>query len=386
MSGGSFNVAGELRVGYIGQGTFIHTGGTVTIGTPESPGELNLGYYSGTFNLSSDAANLIVWGDEYIGSPYRGAMFHTAGSHVVSGSLNIGGYNSEYQIARGSLTVGGMELIGIFGSGSFLQSGGSNAAGVSVAIGPQGSYELSGGSLTTPALDIGDLGSFTWSGGSLVADSLLVVGSFTVAAGAQRTLHVDSLNVTISGKLDLNDNRLIIDYTDASPIDEVRSMLADGRLFSSLADASHGLGYAEAGAPVGGSVLVEFTVFGDADLDADVDLDDVGQWAVNFTGDLGGIGADKFWFEGDWDYDGDVDLDDVGKWSTNFTGELGGSGAGSVLVVDSPVAPEAIAILAGMGITVVPEPAALAAITCIALLSSAGRSRSRRRNCDARML
>jgi hypothetical protein len=94
-------------------------------------------------------------------------------------------------------------------------------------------------------------------------------------------------------------------------------------------------------------------MYGDADLDDDVDLDDVGNWATNFTGELGGTGT-KRWFEGDWDYDSDVDLDDVGRWSGNFTGELGG-GVSLALPAGATVHPQALGALREMGIAVVPE-------------------------------
>jgi hypothetical protein len=107
------------------------------------------------------------------------------------------------------------------------------------------------------------------------------------------------------------------------------------------------------------SVLVKFTYRGDADLDGDSDLDDLGFWANSFTGDLG-LGPvaapTTLWTQGDWDYDGDTDLDDLGFWSSTFTGDLGGGG----LSVYAPNASEgAIAALAGMGITAVPEPGSI---------------------------
>jgi hypothetical protein len=118
------------------------------------------------------------------------------------------------------------------------------------------------------------------------------------------------------------------------------------------------------------SVLVRYTYFGDGDLDGDVYLEDVGPWAVNFTGELGGsAAATKVWNEGDWDYDGDVDLDDVGKWSTNFTGELGGTGLGAaVLSIDaSGLHPTALGVLQGLGVTLVPEPSTAAGLALLGL-------------------
>src|SRR5262249_55543982 len=104
------------------------------------------------------------------------------------------------------------------------------------------------------------------------------------------------------------------------------------------------------------SILVKYTYSGDADLDGDADGVDIGTWAVNFTGELGGTGTST-WRQGDWDYDGDVDGVDAGLWAQAFTGELGGGGLGSI-VIDSPINPAAAAVLRSLGVTVVPEPAA----------------------------
>jgi hypothetical protein len=119
------------------------------------------------------------------------------------------------------------------------------------------------------------------------------------------------------------------------------------------------------------SVLIKYTYFGDADLDGDADGVDIGTWATNFTGELGGTGT-KVWTQGDWDYDGDVDGVDAGKWAQSFTGELGGGGLGS-LVIDTPMSPQAAAILRGLGITVVPEPTACALAGLAAGLLRRGR-------------
>jgi len=117
---------------------------------------------------------------------------------------------------------------------------------------------------------------------------------------------------------------------------------------------------------------------GDADFDGDADGVDIGTWAVNFTGELGGAGNLK-WSQGDWDVDGDVDGVDAGLWATAFTGELGGDGLGSVVVNDPTINPQAAAILQGMGITVVPEPATLLSLTgLIGTAFSLQRPRSRR--------
>jgi hypothetical protein len=96
-------------------------------------------------------------------------------------------------------------------------------------------------------------------------------------------------------------------------------------------------------------VLVKYTYYGDGDLDGDVDGNDVGSWASNFTGSGGS--TTKTWDQGDWDYDGDVDGNDVGLWASNFTG----SGGGVLYVPDAQ--PGVVAMLEAMGFTVAPAAA-----------------------------
>ncbi|MCD6304620.1 MAG: PEP-CTERM sorting domain-containing protein [Planctomycetes bacterium] len=59
-------------------------------------------------------------------------------------------------------------------------------------------------------------------------------------------------------------------------------------------------------------------MWGDTNLDGDVDLMDVAAVAANWTGANGPGG--KTWDQGDFDKDGDVDLVDVGNMSVNWTG------------------------------------------------------------------
>lgn len=58
--------------------------------------------------------------------------------------------------------------------------------------------------------------------------------------------------------------------------------------------------------------LAEFDA-GDADLDGDVDLSDLGALASNYGATVGGT-----WNRGDFDYDGDVDLADLGSLASNY--------------------------------------------------------------------
>ncbi|HEY7091190.1 MAG TPA: hypothetical protein VH518_24045, partial [Tepidisphaeraceae bacterium] len=246
------------------------------------------------------------------------------------------------------------------------------------------------------------LGTVNLSGTYNVTSTNITSGRFTFQPAGRGVMRTKALNFGGStnawvGRLDLTDDSMIIDYDLFSPVAQVRNQLHQGHsngwtgdgIVSSSAAADHtkAIGYLDtatnprsifAGQSVDStSVLLGYTYFGDADLDGDADGVDIGTWATNFTGELGGTGT-MVWTQGDWDYDGDVDGVDAGLWAQAFTGELGGGGLGN-LVVDNPnIAPGAAAILRGMGIAVVPEPALLAPFG-LALATYSLRSRKHRR-------
>ncbi|MFN3166730.1 MAG: hypothetical protein ACE37H_06660 [Phycisphaeraceae bacterium] len=60
------------------------------------------------------------------------------------------------------------------------------------------------------------------------------------------------------------------------------------------------------------------TLYGDTDLDGDVDDSDLGTLFSNYTGPIGRAGG-KLWADGDTDGDGDVDDSDLGTAFNNYT-------------------------------------------------------------------
>jgi hypothetical protein len=141
---------------------------------------------------------------------------------------------------------------------------------------------------------------------------------------------------------------------------------------SAAATSGHALGYGEASAVFSSfpatfqgqsvdntSVLVRYTRYGDANLDANVNLLDFNRLAMNF-GQSG-----RVWTDGDFNFDLSVNLLDFNLLAANF-----GLSAGADGVVD----PRDWAALAAA----VPEPgtggASLAAIACLL-----ARRRRRRR-------
>jgi hypothetical protein len=338
---------------------------------------------------------------------------------AAGASMNVlGGVVSFNQVAGSTATVGaGIQTISV-------------SAGATLNITATNRDPLSDQTVTTNRVNLINNGQFNLLAGASKAGAIDGTGNASLAASTSlQALHVRqnalnlaaaaSLTVQQNGaatgtsvvkalnlaggsaptaKLDLKDNDLVIDYgLGGSPINVVRAQIKSGYasgafngngITTTLGDATHALGYLDnftvglgsfSGQSVDAtSVLVKYTYRGDADLDGDADGVDIGKWATNFTGELGGgAGATMSWSQGDWDYDGDVDGVDAGLWATAFTGELGGNGLSSVVVNDPSLSGQAAQILKGLGVTVVPEPAA----TLLAVSGAAWslqRPRSRR--------
>lgn len=160
------------------------------------------------------------------------------------------------------------------------------------------------------------------------------------AGGSSKVLSiaVDSTDA----RLDLTDNALSIDYDGPSPIATVAALLTGGRaggawtgngITSSAAAANPtatGVGYGEAGdlnlTSVAGqtvdttTVVVRYTLLGDATLDRSVNIADFSRLASNFNQSGG-------WTSGDFNYDGTVGIADFSVLAGNFNQTLPAAGA-----------------------------------------------------------
>jgi hypothetical protein len=154
-------------------------------------------------------------------------------------------------------------------------------------------------------------------------------GVAIVASGGNKVLMTSSLSVSGTGKLNLTDQDMIIDYTGATPIADVRSLLSSGYaagawtgagINSSAAAANAarttGIGYADnatlgrtsfSGQPVDAtSILLRYTLDGDANLDRTVGFNDLVIVAQNF-----GATGNATFAKGDFNCDGKVDFNDL---------------------------------------------------------------------------
>ncbi|CAN5631500.1 hypothetical protein BH09PLA1_BH09PLA1_33670 [soil metagenome] len=166
-----------------------------------------------------------------------------------------------------------------------------------------------------------------------------------LSSSGSRVLVTGALSITGTGRLDIFNNALIVDYTGGTPISSVESMVSSARaggpwtgngLISSNARVQDpkntGLGVIEAtdyktvygpGAAFFGqsidtsAVLVMYTYYGDTDFNGVVNFDDYSRTDTGFG--LGNSG----WFNGDFDLNGTVNFDDYSLIDLAFNTQEG---------------------------------------------------------------
>ena len=204
--------------------------------------------------------------------------------------------------AATSVTVAGVGFV-LAGGGGTLDSGASGRT-LTVSSAISGSGALTTAGAGTVALT----GVNTYTGATTVTG-----GTLKVSAAAAAPL------LTGVGGASLNAGQIVFDYTGGSTnAAAVRTALASGRaaefvtgqIRSTAATAKIGLGYADDGV---GSVTVKIALYGDADLDGGVSINDFNTLAGNFGQAMGLV-----WTQGDFDYDGGVSINDFNLLAGNF--------------------------------------------------------------------
>ncbi len=201
------------------------------------------------------------------------------------------------------------------------------------------------------------------NGGSLVINSTQHFASLDLETGAYVYVNDDTFDsagdivivtkefsMDSSSLFDLNDQTMIIDYSGSSPLAAIAGYLTSGRngtdfgngdwygssgivssvlatnWYTNSDNVTYAIGFAEnadlnvgaystfAGQTVDSTtILIRYTIGADADLDRDVDNDDVSAVYTYYTDS-----AAHYWYFGDFDYDGEVDSDDITVVSALF--------------------------------------------------------------------
>ncbi len=326
---------------------------TLAVGSP-------LQFDGGTLNLTS--ANLTVGAGGLLGSSItlddRSINVTNATTIQPSGQLVFAG--GSFTSGGGLINLGEIQVV-TGASANFFNSvtGAGSFTGGGTKVFQPGSTS-SVGAIDSPGTTTVESGA-TLTAARIREQSLTVGGSMNIIPGGTdaSTSRLNALSIT-GGRLDLADNALIIDYIGTSPLTQIAVLSQTGfaggswngaGINSSIAAATpnRALGFAEAsalfssfpatfaGQPVDEtSVLIRFTLPGDADMSGGVNLNDFTRLAAAF-------GASSTWASGDFNYDGVTNLDDFTALAANFGLTLADMPARSV---PEPVAAAALTIVA----------------------------------------
>jgi autotransporter-associated beta strand protein len=389
MGGNSYNmtsiVGGTLQVGNGGAGATLGTGtimNSAALVFNHNDSLTVSAVISGGGSITQSGAGTLI---------LNGSNSYTGGTLVAGGTLSASTINglgtntvtfnaSSFQFEPSAGFDLSARTIAINAGGATFDTNG-NTVSFANAIGNGGAgafIKVGTGTLTFTKSNT-YTGGTTVRGGTLVTNANFTNGPLAITTGkAQVTTEatsntlagatdVTSVSVTGNGVLDLTNNALIVDYTPGnSPLTtiagDIKTAFNGGSwngvgITSSSAAAiaistnihKTALGFGEASALGIGSfaghtvdtttVVVGYTLSGDANLDGQVNMVDFNKLAANF-GKTG-----QSWVNGDDNYDGTVNLLDLNSIATNY-----GAAFSSPPVDSEPVA--------GLG-ALVPEPGML---------------------------
>ena len=288
--------------------------------------------------------------------------FNNANSYTIAGAnaltMDVSSGQAAINVLAGSHTISAPVVLNddttitTAASTGIALSGGVSGAGKTLTVAGSGTAQLQ--NVRAGGLNVN-------ASAKIAANA---IANDPVGASVVNTFAIDS-----SASLDLTNNSMVIDYdTVGTLVDDTRLMLQSGKLTSSSTGGKIGYGDNAVLAkgsfagqtPDSTSLLIKFTYGGDANLDGQVDISDLGALATAWQ-------TSAPWTGGDFDYSGFVDISDLGLLATNW--QLG---------VGSPLGPSFDEALASVGLAgvSVPEPTALGLLG----LCLAGVAWRRRRN------
>lgn len=342
---GVFNISGTanvsdhngITIGY-GEGNAVTgvinvTGGSLSTLNPGVDGRVRIGVYAGSTGTLNVAGGTATFAGPILNGVARGGVGVGGTGHVI--------------VSGGSLTA--QSMLNETGS-TYVQSAGTASLG---DVTGGGSMDVSGGTANVTRLEQSSL-SVSGNGTVVIAPSVLPVHNA-----------VQTLAAAGSGKLDITNNGLVVDYTGASPIASIRSALAAGRIVATLtpADARQAVAYGEA-SQIGlvlyagvnvdpTSVFLQSRLKGDTDFSGDVDFDDLLELAQNY-----GVTGTGVWTEGDFNYDAAVGFDDLLALAQNYNASV---------LLGSTIGSETFQRDWALAVSLTPEPASISLLALGAL-------------------
>jgi autotransporter-associated beta strand protein len=360
---------------------------TMTGGVTIIAGTLNVldgaGLGTGPIDVSADVAQAV---NTLMNLNFTGAAPATT-SGPLSGHIGGNGATTTIRLNGTSYTVNQTAdgtYVGTIADGNASGSFGLGATSTNTLTATgnltyTGATSVAGGRLAL-ATNLTATSGVTVSGGTL---------ELTTGGGNNRVIHTPSIAVTGTGRLNIQDNKLVtatpVGTTTGTTYDGISGMIQSGRngggwtgsgIVTSQTDATTSnftsIGVATGqqvkglanpsdtavwgGRTVSGSdTLVMYTYGGDANLDGKINVDDYGRIDLNIP--IGTTG----WYNGDFNYDGKINVDDYGiiDFNVGIQGAPFPTGTGAGV----------------SGVSAVPEPASLATLLIAGSTALPGRRR-----------
>ena len=342
-------------VTFTGDGTLRKTG----------PGQASWGPASATFSMASGSL-IDVQAGTFVGGSYANEVWTNNKSdlNIAAGAVFSG---VEADVRVDALTGAGLLRTGYYAGNVYttLTLGVDNGSGTFTGA-IENTIAATPGKVTKEGTGTQTLtGSNTFTGGTVISNGTLVAGSTTalptngavtigasgklrLAAPGTATITIVTLAIAAGGQVDLTDDQLLTATAAAT----VRSLIASNAIVSSTnASTTLGIGYKMAGT----ATLVRATLYGDADLDGGVSINDFNVLAGNF-----GQASGRVWEQGDFDYDGGVSINDFNLLAGNFGQSLPASSEMWAGLLAFAAAHNDLA--AFEAVTGVPEPSELAVL------------------------
>ncbi|HSV15103.1 MAG TPA: hypothetical protein VLI90_12665, partial [Tepidisphaeraceae bacterium] len=306
----------------------------------------------------------VAAGNQRIGAPLALAIGATA-NIAVGASLNLAGpvigSGNLTKTGGGSLTLSGAGSS--FGdtlvtAGSFTLSSGASIARGNLSVSPGATVAINGSLPASATVTAGGATVFAGNNAQqprIVTLASLQIGSNTIvtvapsaSAMSPTVLAPAVVGFTDAGSiLNLSNNELIT----TEPFATARQWIISGQIIGTSTSTER-LGSMDLD---NGQSEIRCTLFGDANLDGQVGVQDLGAFSTNY-----GRTSGARWQDGDFSYDGAVNVSDLGYIATFFGSTLSSMG------VSSPAGPTAIA-------ATVPEPVCV--IPLVLLMTTLRRSR-----------
>ena len=154
--------------------------------------------------------------------------------------------------------------------------------------------------------------------GTVTINTLNTYGGVTTVEAGKLVLQdiVQAVAPVLNGAgADIKGGMLVLDYSgEASPAATVNTLINNGKIHSSVATATYGLGWIDN--TTTHAISIAYTVYGDANLDGSVNFSDLSKLLSNY-------GHAGVWADGDFNYDGMVNFADLSKLLSTYNQSIG---------------------------------------------------------------